>query len=163
MLSSLRRSRWTPVVIVVVLAGILVFEAVNLLDDGGGSDPTATPAALSLTRRFAIAVTSFDNKRLDADIARVLALGTPGFEKQFRAAMGVDFAKRIATNKTVSTGRIVAGPRPQGVAKGLTTFLVVVDQQVTSEGAQGQPQVIRVGLLVGVDEKQDKVAKVEVL
>ncbi|MDQ1374401.1 MAG: hypothetical protein QOJ09_1739, partial [Actinomycetota bacterium] len=146
MLGSLRRSRWTPIVVVVLLGAVLVLEARGLdLIGGSGSDPTPTPAAVGLTRSFAVAVTSFDHKRLDADIARVLALGTPGFEKQFRAAMGADFAQRIAANKTVSSGRIIAGPRVQRVAKGLATFLVVVDQQVTSEGGSGQPQVIRVG------------------
>jgi hypothetical protein len=120
-LSSLRRSRWTPVVLVVLLGALLVFEALQL------------------------------------------DLGTPGFEAKFREAMGPDFATRIASNKTVSSGRVVAGPRAQSIAGGLATFLVVVDQQVTSEGGQEQPQVIRVGLLVSVDQKGGKVTKVEVL
>jgi hypothetical protein len=163
-LSSLRRSRWTPVVLVVLLGALLVFEALQL-DLGGGSsaEPEPAPQAVGLARRFAVAVTSFDHKRLDTDIARVLALGTPGFEAKFREAMGPDFATRIAANKTVSSGRLVAGPRAQSVTDGLATFIVVVDQQVTSEGGQEQPQVIRVGLLLSVDEKASKVTKVEVL
>jgi hypothetical protein len=108
-------------------------------------------------------VTSFDHRRLDADVARVLALGTAGFEDEFRDAMGKDFAQRIAANKTISSGRIVAGPRAQRIAGDLATFLVVVDQQVTSEGGQEQPQVIRVGLLVSVDDDSNRVSKVEVL
>ena len=164
MLSSLRRSRWTPVVLVVLLGALLVFEAFQLdLGGGGSAEPKPAPQAVGLARRFAVAVTSFDHKRLDADIARVLDLGTPGFEAKFREAMGPDFATRIASNKTVSSGRVVAGPRAQRIAGGLATFLVVVDQQVTSEGGQEQPQVIRVGLLVSVDQKGSKVTKVEVL
>jgi hypothetical protein len=152
------------VVLVVLLGALLVLEALQL-DLGGGVDaePHATPQAVGLARRFAVAVTSFDHKRLDADVARVLALGTPGFEDKFRQAMGPDFAARIAANKTVSSGRVVAGPRAQRVAGGLVTFLVVVDQQVTSEGGQEKPQVIRVGLLLSVDEQGTKVSKVEVL
>jgi Mce-associated membrane protein len=163
-LGTLRRSRWTPIVLVVLLGALLVFEAVQLdLIGGNDAEPEPSPAAVGLTRRFATAVTSFDHKRLDADIARVLALGTPGFEREFRSAMGADFAQRIAANKTVSSGHIVAGPRAQRIAEGLTTFLVVVDQQVTSEGGKEQPQVIRVGLLVTVDKNGQKVTKVEVL
>lgn len=162
MLGSLRRSRWTPVVLVVLLGALVLFEALSL-SRGGGSEPTPTPAGVGLARRFAVAVTSFDNKRLDADVARVLALGTPGFEREFRRAMGPDFSQRIATNKTVSSGRIVAGPRAQRIVGGLATFLVVVDQQVTSEGGPEQPQVIRVGLLVSVDQPAGRVTKVEVL
>jgi hypothetical protein len=151
-------------VLIVLLGALLVLEALQL-DLGGGDDaePRPAPQAVGLARRFAVAVTSFDHKRLDTDIARVLDLGTPGFEAKFREAMGPDFATRIAANKTVSSGRVVAGPRAQRLAGGLATFLVVVDQQVTSEGAQEQPQVIRVGLLVSVDQQGSKVTKVEVL
>jgi hypothetical protein len=77
--------------------------------------------------------------------------------------MGADFSERIAANKTISSGRIVAGPRAQRIADDVATFLIVVDQQVTSEGAQEQPQVIRVGLLVSVYDKTNRVSKVEVL
>ena len=164
MLSSLRRSRWIAIVVIALLGALLVFEALQLnLGGRGDAEASAAPEAVGLARRFAVAVTSFDHKRLDADVARVLALGTPGFEDKFREAMGPDFATRIAANKTVSSGRIVAGPRAQSVARGVATFLVVVDQQVTSEGGQEQPQVIRVGLLVSVDESDSKVTKVEVL
>jgi hypothetical protein len=163
-LGSLRRSRWTPIVLVVLLGALLVLEALQLdLGGGGDADARPTPQAVGLARRFAVAVTSFDHKRLDADVARVVALGTPGFERKFREAMGPDFAKRIASNKTVSAGRIIAGPRAQSIRSGVATFLVVVDQQVTFEGGQEQPQVIRVGLLVSVDQKDDRVSKVEVL
>jgi hypothetical protein len=163
-LGDLRRSRWTPILLVVLFGALLVFEALQLdLGGGSGAEAHPTPAAVGLTRRFAVAVTSFDHKRLDADVARVVALGTPGFERKFREAMGPDFATRIANNKTVSAGRIIAGPRAQSLVKGVATFLVVVDQQVTFEGGQEQPQVIRVGLLVSVDQKLDKVSKVEVL
>jgi hypothetical protein len=160
-LSSLRRTRWIPIVLSVLLAAVLVVEVLNL--SGSDAEPRADVASVSLARRFAVAVTSFDHKRLDADIARVLALGTPGFEREFRQAMGADFAQRIAANKTVSDGHIIAGPRVQRISGGRSTFLVVVDQQVTSEGGSGQPQVIRVGLIITVDQKDDRVAKVEVL
>jgi hypothetical protein len=151
-------------VLVVLLGALLVFEALQLdLGGGGSAEPKPAPAAVALAQRFAVAVTSFDHKRLDADVARVVALGTPGFERKFREAMGPDFANRIAANKTVSTGSIIAGPRAQTLTGGVATFLVVVDQQVTFEGGQEQPQVIRVGLLVSVDQRNDKVSKVEVL
>ena len=162
MLDRLRRSRWAPIVVVVLLGALIVVEGLRLFDDGD-AEPRPSPASVSLARRFAVAVTSFDHRRLDADVARVLALGTPGFEKEFRGAMGADFSQRIASNRTISSGRIVAGPRAQRVAGGLATFLVVVDQQVTSEGAQEQPQVIRVGLLVSVADDTNRVSKVEVL
>jgi hypothetical protein len=155
------RNRGLAIVAVALLIGLLAFEVATLTRDEGL--PDATPAEIRLSRRFAEAVTSFDHKRIDADVARVLALGTPGFEREFRRAMGADFTQRVVANKTVSRGSVIAGPRPQSVADGRATLLVVVDQQVTSEGGQGTPQVIRVGLLVTVDQQASQVAKVEVL
>lgn len=161
MLGRLLKNRWLAIAAVVLLVAVLAFEIATLTRDDGL--PEVSPAEVRLSRRFAEAVTSFDHKRIDGDVARVLALGTPGFEREFRRAMGADFTQRVVANKTVSRGSIIAGPRPQTVTDGRATLLVVVDQQVTSEGGQGTPQVIRVGLLVTVDQKATQVAKVEVL
>ena len=145
-----------------LLVLLLAFELVTLTRSGGGV-PHASGADVVAARSFAVAVTSFDHKRLDADVQRVLDLGTPGFEREFRSAMGPNFTDRIAANKTVSTGDLVAGPRVQTVSGGRTTFFVVLDQTVTSEGSQAQPQLVRVGLLVTVQDKDHKVATVQVL
>ena len=161
MLGRLLKNRWLAIAAVLVLVVALAFEIAALTRDDGV--PEVSPATVRLTRQFAEAVTSFDHKRIDGDVARVLALGTPGFEREFRRAMGADFTQRVVANKTVSRGSIIAGPRPQAVTDGRATLLVVVDQQVTSEGGQGTPQVVRVGLLVTVDQKATQVAKVEVL
>ena len=162
MLRRLLANRLLAIVAVALLIGLLAFEVATLTRDEGGA-PDVDADDVSLTRRFAEAVTSFDHKRIDADVARVLALGTPGFEREFRRAMGADFTQRVVANKTVSRGSVIAGPRPQSVTDGRATLLVVVDQQVTSEGGQGTPQVIRVGLLVTVDQDATQVARVEVL
>jgi Mce-associated membrane protein len=159
-----RRVRGTVLgwVVLALLVVLLIFELVTLI----GSDrstPHASPADTDLARRFAVAVTSFDYKRLDADVQRVLDLGTPGFERDFRSAMGPNFTDRIAANKSVSSSDIVVGPRVQRVSGGRATFFVVVDQTVTSEGSQSQPQLVHTGLLVTVQEKDHKVASVRVL
>jgi hypothetical protein len=148
-------------VAVVLLVVLVAFEVVVLTRDRGL--PHASASEVTLVRSFALAVTSFDHKRLDADVARVLALGTPGFEGKFRATMGPDFAGRIASNKTVSVGDIIAGPRLQRSSAGQSTFVVVLDQTVTSDGSQSQPQVVRVGLLVTVLDSGQKVDGVKVL
>jgi hypothetical protein len=158
---GLLRNRWTARVAVVLLVGVLAFEVSDLTRDRGL--PQASANEVGLVRGFAVAVTSFDHKRLDADIARVLALGTPGFEREFRGAMGPDFTGRIATNKTVSVGDIIAGPRLQRTSAGKSTFVVVLDQTVTSDGSQAQPQIVRVGLLVTVLDQGPKVDGVKVL
>jgi Mce-associated membrane protein len=149
-------------VVLALLIALLAFELIALLGSDRGV-PSASAADTDVARRFAVAVTSFDHKRLDADVQRVLDLGTPGFERDFRSAMGPNFTDRIAANKSVSTGEIVVGPRVQRVSGGRATFFVVVDQTVTSDGSQAQPQLVHTGLLVTVQEKDHKVASVRVL
>ena len=145
-----------------LLVLLLAFELI-LLVGSDRSTPHASAVDTDLARRFAVAVTSFDYKRLDADVQRVLDLGTAGFERDFRSAMGPNFTDKIAANKSISTGDIVVGPRVQSVSGGRATFFVVVDQTVTSEGSQSQPQLVHTGLLVTVQEKDHKVASVQVL
>jgi hypothetical protein len=110
-----------------------------------------------------VAATSFDYKRVDADVGRVVAFGTAGFERQFRDAMGPNFVGGITGNKTISVGDVVAGPRLQGRSGGQSTFLVIVDQSVSSEGSQNAPQIVHEGLLVTVLDKDRKVSNVQVL
>lgn len=149
-------------IVLALLVALLAFELILLIGSDRGL-PHAAPADVDVARRFAVAVTSFDHKRLDADVQRVLDLGTPGFERDFRSAMGPNFTDRIAANKSVSTGDIVVGPRVQRISGGRATFFVVVDQTVTSEGSQSQPQLVHTGLLVTVQEKDHRVASVQVL
>ena len=147
--------------------------------------PTADPGELALVERFADAVTTFDAGRVEADIERILALGTPAFAEEFRATMGETFVAEIAASGSVSAGEIVAGPTLQRVDDGTAVFFVVVNQRITApsatpangEGADGsggqeqeqgqeqepQNRVVRVGLLVQVDRDEDLVSSVQVL
>ena len=156
------RGRLLSWIVLVLLVALLAFELISLIGSDRGV-AKASAADTDVARRFAVAVTSFDHKRLDADVQRVLDLGTPGFERDFRTAMGPNFTDRIAANKSVSTGDIVVGPRIQRVSGGRATFFVVVDQTVASEGSQSQPQLVHTGLLITVQEKDHKVAAVQVL
>ena len=150
---------WGVLALLVVL---LAFELVTLIGaDRGG--PSASAADVDVARRFAVAATSFDYKRLDADVRRVLDLGSPRLERDFRSAMGPNFTNGIATNKSVSTGVIVVGPRVQTISVGRAIFLVVVDQTVTSEGSPAQPRLVHTGLLVTVLEKTHQVVTFQIL
>lgn len=160
----------------VALAGFGVAAAA---DDGGGV-PSADADELALVERFAGAVTTFDSGRVEADIDRILALGTPAFAEEFRSTMGETFVADLQASGSVSSGEIVAGPTLQRVDDGTAVFFVVVNQQITApsaapaegegtdgsgQGAQPAPQsrVVRVGLLVQVDRDQDLVTSVQVL
>lgn len=160
----------------IALAGFGVAAAA----DGGDGTPTPDADELALVERFAGAVTTFDSGRVDADIERILALGTPAFAEEFRATMGETFVADLQASGSVSSGEIVAGPTLQRVDDGTAVFFVVVNQQITApsaapadgggtDGSGGQAQAapesrtVRVGLLVQVDRDEDLVSSVQVL
>ncbi|HEY9558537.1 MAG TPA: hypothetical protein VIR58_17490 [Acidimicrobiales bacterium] len=161
----------------VAFAGFGVAAAVGT-DEGGV--PAADADELALVERFAGAVTTFDAGQVEADIERILALGTPTFADEFRSTMGETFVADLQASGSVSSGEIVAGPTLQRVDDGTAVFFVVVNQQITApsaapaegEGANGsgdgspaapQSRIVRVGLLVQIDRDQDLVTSVQVL
>ena len=155
-------NQWVAAAVVVLLAAGLAFEINSLRTDGGL--PSPPPASRDVARKFAVAVTSFDYRRVDADLKRVLGLGTSGFEREFTAAMGSNFVEGIKANKRVSTGQIIFGPTAQRVAGGRAAFLVVVAQQIRSEGSNTAPQAVTTSMLLTVSTSKDpRVETVEVL
>jgi hypothetical protein len=167
----------------VALAGGVALSGFGIAaatDHGDGDLPAPDPDERALVERFAGAVTTFDSGRVEADIERILALGTPAFAEEFRTTMGETFVADLQASGSVSRGEIVAGPTLQRVDDGTAVFFVVVNQQITApsaapaegegaagggEGAQPAPQsrVVRVGLLVQVDRERDLVSSVQVL
>jgi hypothetical protein len=161
----------------VALAGFGVAAAAV---DGDGGVPAAEADELALVERFADAVTTFDSGRVEADIERILALGTPSFADEFRSTMGETFVADLQASGSVSRGDIVAGPTLQRVDDGTAVFFVVVNQQITApsaapaegegtddigDGSEAVPQsrIVRVGLLVQVDRDEGLVTSVQVL
>ena len=157
------RNRSVAATLLVALLALCGVEVRALADDD--RLPEVPGEARAFVGRFAVAVTSFDHKRVAADVEEVLAFGTPGFERDFRAAMGADFTERVTANRTVSTGTVVAGPQVQRRTGDRASLLVVVDQRVTSEGSEAEPQIVRVGLLVTVQavDGDPRIGAVQVL
>ncbi len=171
-LRSILRSPVTAGVALVVTAGGAGLSIARLGDDG--SVPTGSSDDRDLVSEFAVAVTSFDHRTASQDIDEVLALGTKDFEGQFRQAMGENFLSGIEQSGSISQGNLIAGPTLQSEVDGSSTFLVVVNQSIvvdaappadgaTTTSAATAPRLVRVGMLVTVDEDADKVSSVEVL
>ena len=159
-LARLARSAWMVAGIALAFVIVFALEIVGLSRNGGL--PTAPTRDRDLARRVAVAVTSFDYRTLDRDVRSVHDLGTPGFERDFARAMGPDFDRRVGAKSLVSVGRVAAGPTLQETTGGRASFIVLLDQSVTSEG-NATPQTARVGLLVTVLEGAGKVVSVEIV
>src|SRR3546814_13838180 len=87
----------------VAFAGFGVAAAVGT-DEGGV--PGADADELALVERFAGAVTTFDAGQVEADIERILALGTPTFADEFRSPMGESFVADLLASGCVRHGAI---------------------------------------------------------
>ena len=152
--------------LVVVLAAVVSFEVFALLDRDPAF-PAVSDDVTLVAHDFGVAVTSFDYRRIDADVERVLAFGDEDFVDSFRAAMGPDFATQVVENRRISVGEVVAGPTPQRALDGRTIFLVVLNQRVASageDGTPGAPETVRVSLLVTVTTQgEPRVSSVQVL
>ncbi|HEX4866781.1 MAG TPA: hypothetical protein VFV32_04065 [Acidimicrobiales bacterium] len=180
MIRRLARSRSAASIALAGGIALAGFGVAAAADSGDGGVPAADPDDLALVERFAGAVTTFDSGQVEADIERILALGTPAFAEEFRSTMGESFVAQLQASGSVSRGEIVAGPTLQRVDDDTVVFFVVVNQQITApsaapaggEGAEGsgegtqpapQSRVVRVGLLVQVDRQSDLVSSVQVL
>jgi hypothetical protein len=149
----------------VVLAGVIGIQA-HALATGGL--PEAPPASLAIAHDFAVAATSFDFRRIESDIDRVLAFGDDAFAESFAAVRGEDFGRDIVAARRVSVGEVVAGPTVQRVTDRSAVVLVVVDQRVASlaeDGAAAGSDLVRVAMLVTVQTDPDdpRVRAVELL
>jgi len=177
MIDRIRRVGRRPLAARIALLLAVAVAVFTVTQTTGGDDdsvPEPDESAVAVARDFALAVTTFDYRDAQGSIDRVLAFGDAGFESEFRAAMGEDFLTNLQAAQSISSGRVVSGPTAQRSSDEATSFLVIVDQTITSGAtttttADGtapqaaQPQVLHLGLLVTVDTEQDKVTAVEVL
>ena len=187
-LSILLRSRIASSIAVIVGIVVAGIGGAGLLADGDDG-PTADEADVRLVEDFALAVTTFDSGRVDADIGRILDFGTRDFASDFQASMGETFIEDIRASGASSVGEIVAGPTIQRTEGSTAIYFVVVNQRIiapssaesTGEGEGPGPdggdaeepsaptapseesRIVRVGLLVQLDRDADLVSSVEVL
>jgi Mce-associated membrane protein len=79
---------------------------------GRGPDTAGRRAqVVSVSRRFAIALGSYDYHHLPEDVAAVKALSTPGFGRQYDAALGSPASQRsLLADQSVSRASVATGP-----------------------------------------------------
>jgi hypothetical protein len=138
----LLRNRWAPLVAIAVLTVAIGFE-ISAVADSGSTDPRAPRASARVARDFAVALSSYDHERIEADVERILSFGDDAFDATVRDDLGKDFVEGVKRNKGVSVGTVLHGPTEQRVAGGRAAFLVVVAQRIVSEGDTEEPPQAR--------------------
>ena len=101
------RATWAAAVALAVLA--VVLGGVLLLRGDGEVD--RADDVKDASERFAIALSSYDHRHLDADFRRVRSLATTGFGEEYDQLLGGPrFADALRQSQAVSTARVQSGP-----------------------------------------------------
>lgn len=90
--------------------------------------------ALSDASRFAVNLTSYDYRNLNAAFDAVVADATPAFGRQYRAT-SESRAARLRTDRSVSHGTVVAAGIEDETAGRSADVLVLVNQSITNVDA----------------------------
>jgi Mce-associated membrane protein len=142
--------RFTVLVVILLLAaatGYLGLRAVTLSRQAT-TLATERSEALSDAARYAVALTSYDYRDLDAAFTAVTNDSTPAFGKQYRAT-SQGRAPRLRVDHSVSTGTVVAVGIQDETLHKTTDVLVLVNQSVTNTStprAQVQRSELRITL-----------------
>lgn len=140
------------------VAGVLALSlaaaiAFALLFVGKYNADDARAQALSTARNFAAAVSSYDYRELDQNIATVLDGSTGEFKKQYAGAENA-LRQLVTEAKAVASGTVrEAGVK--SVSEDRAEVLVFVDQSVT-EKAEDKPRVDRNRMLLVLQRQDDR-------
>jgi len=119
---------------------------------------------LERAEAFAVALTSYDYRHVDRDLARVRALSTGGFREQYEQALGSEaFRDALVANRSVATAKVVIGPLLARLGDEEARTFTVLEQRVTTT-AEAEPQVrkVRVETVLVRTSSGWKVDRVEV-
>ena len=116
-----------------------------------------------MSRRFVIALTTYDAATIREDERRVLALATDGFYDQYKKLIAPPFNQAVTELKATSSGHIIALNVPPIVGFHATVLAVV--QVTASIATQKTPRIDTQHLEIGLVQTSSgwKVAHLTVL
>ena len=126
--------------VVAAVLGILL-----LLDDGGG-DGASRDEVRSVSEDFAVALTSYDHRDLEAGFDRVRSMATTGYREEFDELLaGQQLADALEESEARSVAEVTKGPFVVTLTDDEARTVTVVEQQITNnqarEPAANQTQV----------------------
>jgi hypothetical protein len=97
-----------------------------------------------VAEEFSVALSSYDYRRLDQDLARVRSMGAGHFRYEYEQVLGGDeFRKALQDNQAVATARVVEGPFVAAADKNEARVFSVLEQRIQAR-SNPQPQGRRV-------------------
>lgn len=119
-------------------AAAIILGLVLLLPDGG--ERAERRDVEETAEEFAIALSSYDYRRLDRDLRAVREMGVGNFRYQYQQILGGDaFRNALRENQAVATARVVKGPYLAELAEDEARTFTVLTQTVRGK-APAQPQ-----------------------
>ncbi|MEU1983188.1 hypothetical protein [Nocardia sp. NPDC019395] len=113
----------------------------------------AATAALTAAQQYAVALTSIDAKRMDADFA-TLADGATGKFKDMYTRSAEQLKHLLAEAQSVSSGRVVASS-VQSASRDRVVVLLFVDAQITNTTTP-EPRLDRNRIIMTMDRVGDR-------
>lgn len=146
-------------VLAVALAVVLA-----LLATRGPSEADRRAAVRDVAERFAVAVTSYDYRRLDEDLAAVREMSTGNFRAEYEQVLGgPGFRDALRENEARARAEVIAGPFLASLSDDGARTFTVVQQEVTGKNvAEPRRQRVRVETVLVHTVKGWKVDRVEI-
>jgi Mce-associated membrane protein len=85
------------------------------------------------SERFAVALTSYDYRHLDADFARVRAMSLAGFRDEYESLLGPQGADALRASKAVSVASVDKGPFVGSLTADEAHTFTIVQQKITNK------------------------------
>src|SRR5205807_3175855 len=106
------------------------------------------------SREFAIALSSYDYRHIDRDVAKVRDMGVGHFRYEYQSVLGGRaFLDALRANKAVATAKVLRGPFVTDLDSHQARTYTVLEQHVAGQSASGPPtrQVLVETTLVHTD------------
>jgi hypothetical protein len=127
-----------------VLAVLAVIGGVLVAAKGDDPSTNRRDEVTEQAERFALALSSYNYKTIDRDLAHVKAMGVGNFRYQYTQVLGGDaFRKALSENEAVATAKVVKGPYIASLTDTDARTFTVLEQSLKGKG-QTQPQTRRV-------------------
>jgi Mce-associated membrane protein len=149
---------WTvaaALALAVIIAGVALARQ-------GPSPAERRDDALAASRRFALALSAYDYRRLDRDVAEVRALSTGTFREQYDRALDSTAREALRENEAVATARVLTGPLLARLGTDDARTFTVLEQRVRTKGAAAQVRRTRVDIVLVHTSQGWKADRVEV-